>query len=420
VTMLMWLVPSRARAPLWIVLGSLIVLRGLMGALQAPFFPVSAGGTVAQWLPPRKWGLANAVQNAGYTLGTAAAIPAGVWLIARAGWRSAMVIVGPFAIVMATVWWWYNRDDPRQHWRVNPRELELIESDRPQSAAAARVGWVSVLKNPHVGLLTVSYFSLNYVYYLCFHWFFYFLVEVRHVTPQMAGWFTGAQWIVGSVAALAGGLLCDRLSASYGSVVGCRLTAMGGILIATPFVLLGAFSSRPVAAVVFLSLSFASTQLVDAAYWVAMLKVSGPRSQLATGVLNTGGNLSGSAAAILVPVVASRFGWTAAVGSSVLFSVVAALLWIWIRADQPVEPSVRQSGSPFGTQPEVARAVEARGQGLALAPGTNTKTSSSSSVSGISGPAKSALCSNTIRRIEKHLHRRGALRGEPGDDVGGD
>jgi nitrate/nitrite transporter NarK len=110
---------------------------------------------------------------------------------------------------------------------------------------------------------------------------------------------------------------------------------MGGILLATPCLLLGAVSYQPGMMVALLSISFASTQLVDAAYWVAAMQLAGPRAPFATGVLNTGGNLSGSLAAILVPVVARAFGWTAAVGSGVVFALVAALLWLWIKAEQP-------------------------------------------------------------------------------------
>jgi hypothetical protein len=69
------------------------------------------------------------------------------------------------------------------------------------------------------------------------------------------------------------------------------------------------------------------------------MRVAGPRAPLATGILNTGGNLSGSLAAILVPLAAGRWGWTAGIGSGVLFAVVAAFLWVGIRADRPIAGS---------------------------------------------------------------------------------
>ena len=106
-------------------LGSLLVLRGALGALQAPLFPVSVGGTLAT-LPTARWGLANGLTNAGFTLPSAAAAPIGVWLILCLGWRLAIVVAGPPVFALAAAWWWYNRDDPRDHWRVNDGELALI------------------------------------------------------------------------------------------------------------------------------------------------------------------------------------------------------------------------------------------------------------------------------------------------------
>jgi ACS family glucarate transporter-like MFS transporter len=193
-----------------------------------------------------------------------------------------------------------------------------------------------VALNRDIALVTVSYFCINYVFYLFFNWFYYYLTEVRHVPPEMAGYFSGAQWLLAAFAAFAGGLLCDWLCQRLGATRGCRLTAMAAILIAAPCVVLGALMSDPLAMVVLLSISFASTMLVDAVYWVAAMRVAGPRAPFATGILNTGGNLAGSFSAVLVPIVANAWGWTAGVGSAVLFAVIAALLWIGIRADRPI------------------------------------------------------------------------------------
>jgi ACS family glucarate transporter-like MFS transporter len=109
---------------------------------------------------------------------------------------------------------------------------------------------------------------------------------------------------------------------------------MAGILVAAPCLMIGAFASSPTLMVTLLSISFGSTQLVDAAYWVAVMHIAGPRTPLATGILNTGGNLSGSVAAVLVPIVASRWGWSMGIGSAVVFALVAAVLWIGVRTDR--------------------------------------------------------------------------------------
>jgi len=336
VTLLTGLLPSHTVLPTWLILSLLMVFRGAMGFLQAPLFPVMNGGTVRAWLPSRHWALASALQNSAYTLASAGAVPMLVWLVLRFGWRMAFVSGTPLAFGLAALWWWDTRDNPADHPRLNEAERELIHTGPPTVADSPGAGWLAVSTSQDTVLLTLSYFSINYVFYLFFNWFYYYLTEVRHLSPEVAGYFTGAQWIVGAVASLVGGLLCDLLSAHLGATRGCRLTAMGGILFAAPCLVLGTLASNPFAMVLLLSISFGSTQLVDAAYWVAAMRVAGRRAPLSTGILNTGGNLSGILAAILVPTVAGKWGWAAGIGSGVVFAVVGALLWLGIRTDRPI------------------------------------------------------------------------------------
>jgi ACS family glucarate transporter-like MFS transporter len=336
VTVLTGLLPDPSVMPTTLTLALLGILRGALGFLQAPLFPVTAGGTIRAWFPPRQWALANGLLTAALTLGSAAAAPLMVWLLLRSGWRMLFIVGAPLALALAAWWWWDTRDNPADHPGVNEAEREAIGAGTARISEAPPAGWLTVALNRDIALVTVSYFCINYVFYLFFNWFYYYLTEVRHVPPEMAGYFSGAQWLLAAFAAFAGGLLCDWLCQRLGATRGCRLTAMAAILIAAPCVVLGALMSDPLAMVVLLSISFASTMLVDAVYWVAAMRVAGPRAPFATGILNTGGNLAGSFSAVLVPIVANAWGWTAGVGSAVLFAVIAALLWIGIRADRPI------------------------------------------------------------------------------------
>ena len=47
----------------------LVVRRAAQGAVQAPVFPVTAGGSLFAWIPPKTWTLANGLSNAGTTVG---------------------------------------------------------------------------------------------------------------------------------------------------------------------------------------------------------------------------------------------------------------------------------------------------------------------------------------------------------------
>jgi hypothetical protein len=60
------------------------------------------------------------------------------------------------------------------------------------------------------------------------------------------------------------------------------------------------------------------------------------RPSPATGILNTGGNVVGFFGGLLVPFIAEFFSWPAAMASGAGFALIGAVLWLFIRADQPM------------------------------------------------------------------------------------
>jgi len=311
----------------------LVVLRAAQGAVQAPLFPVTAGGSMFAWLPPKTWALANSLSTAGTTIGAALAGPGIAWLVIAVGWRQSFFICAPLGLVLAGIWWWDYRNDAATHPGVNRAEVELINAERDALVHVTPIKWTRLLADRDLLCITLSYFFTNYSFYLFFNWFFYYLTEIRHVPATLSGYFTGAQWMVGAVAAVAGGVVCDRLSARLGPRIGCRATAIAGLVLSAPLLVAGTLASNPALSVALLSLAFGCTQFVDGTYWAATMRIAGPQSQSATGMLNTGGNIAGGVGAMLVPVIAGSFGWAMAVGSGAIFSLVGAALWLGIRPE---------------------------------------------------------------------------------------
>ncbi len=177
---------------------------------------------------------------------------------------------------------------------------------------------------------------MNYAFYLCFNWFFFYLVDVKGFSAADAGILTAALWILGAVGATAGGFIRDFLVRRLGIRLGTRYLTMTALILSAVFLYVGAVSGNIVVTVVTLCICFACNQLTEAPYWVATMAVSGRHAQVATGVLNTGGNLTGIVGGMLVPVIANLLGWPAAIITGSLFAVIGALLWIFTRADEPM------------------------------------------------------------------------------------
>ena len=206
--------------------------------------------------------------------------------------------------------------------------------------------WKLVLRDRNVLLLTASYFCMNYVFYIFFNWFFIYLVQVRGFAALEGGFLATLPWLVGAVGATAGGAWCDQASRSRGVRTGMRQPALVCLPLAAILLWAGAAAKGPYVAILLLSLCFACTQLTEGAYWAAMTAVAGRHTSAATGVMNTGGNAVGGFGALLIPILAERFGWIVALSSGSVMAMIAALLWLFIRADEPMRTLERQLSKP--------------------------------------------------------------------------
>jgi predicted MFS family arabinose efflux permease len=93
----------------------------------------------------------------------------------------------------------------------------------------------------------------------------------------------------------------------------------------------------PYAAVAALALSYAIVELCEGPFWGATMFVARADTMSATGILNTGGNGGGL---IGIPIVAYLSGeghWTAAFVIGAVFSVVGAIAWLGIDAEERFE-----------------------------------------------------------------------------------
>ncbi|MDH4048315.1 MAG: MFS transporter [Gammaproteobacteria bacterium] len=336
-TILTSVVPGPDVAGVGLTVASLIVVRFLVGAVHAPIYPIT-GGVVERWFPVGHWGLPNGLSSTGLTLGTAATASVLVWMIDLQGWRQSFLMLAPLGFLAAWAWWWYFRDNPEEHKSVNAAEVALITADRPAATeeSSGEPAWLRVLKNRNALLLAASYFCMNYVFFQMFNWVFYYFVEVRGFEAQQAGFFTSIQWIAAAVGATLGGFLCDYVCQRKGLCLGCRWPAAIAVFLSGVFILIGSLPVGAGVAVACFAASFFFNQITEAAYWAAAIGIGGRYSAATSGIMNTGGNSVGFVNALLVPFTAQILGWTVAMATAAGFAFLAAILWMFIRADERI------------------------------------------------------------------------------------
>ena len=336
------LLPGRLETSIAGTVALLIAIRVAMGAAHAPIYPVQAA-SVERWFPVGQWALPNAVSSTGLSLGAALAAPIFTVVILQWGWRASFLVFVPIGFLFFGVWWWYARNSPREHPSMGADELATIEANRTNLTQDAGYGaWRQLLGHRETLLLALAYFTHNFVFYSFATWFFHYLVNVLGFSIIESGMLAAAPWLLGAVAATVGGWVCDTLCGRLGPNLGCRIPAMTGLVGTGVFLYLGLYSPSPYVAVALLSLCYAFTQFAEGSFWSAQIHLAGPYAAPACGLMNTGGSVSGIIVGPLMPFLALKIGWVAALSTGTLVAFLGAVLWLFIRVDRPFQPRPRE------------------------------------------------------------------------------
>lgn len=312
---------------------ALLAARSLLGLAQAALFPVGAG-MIRTWFPVDAWASAQALVVTGLWSGAAATPVLVAWLMQGYGWRWALVVTSVPSLLLVALWYAYARDRPGEHAGVSAAELrELAGNPPPAPGPAVTVERLRhVLGDRHILLITASYFTMNYVFYLVTFWSFLYLVQERRMSALESGALAVLPFVVAGVAAGAGGWLADRLRARYGDRVGMRVLPLAGLPCAALFLYLTVAAASPYWAVAALCLAFGCVEVTEGSFWGATMRRAPTDTMAATALLNTGGNLGGVVATPIIAALSSSYGWTAVFTTGAVLSVVAAGLWLRIDA----------------------------------------------------------------------------------------
>jgi ACS family glucarate transporter-like MFS transporter len=252
------------------------------------------------------------------------------------------------SLLLVAVWYAFARDRPELHPQVTQHELMELAGNPPFDAAAP-LTWqrvLRVLSNPQILRITLSYFVMNYVFYLVTFWSFLYLVQERNLSVLESGWLASLPFVVAGAAAAFGGRLADRLRAYYGDRIGMRIVPLVALPLAAVFLYLTVTAAHPYWAVAALCLGFACVEVTEGSFWGATMRLAPSDTMAATAVLNTGGNLGGVVATpIIAALSVGAGGWGVVFATGAVTAVIAAALWLTIDAGR--ERTVRGKAGPI-------------------------------------------------------------------------
>ncbi len=310
----------------------------LMGAAQAPTFPVSTG-VFESWFPARQWPLVQGMQTMGLGFGAAVAAPLVANLMITVGWQRALLWTGLPALPLAIWWAWYGRNTPQQHPSVSEAELADLQalSNREPSSQLNLADFLIILRDRNVQLLTFAYFSMNYLFYLLGNWCFLYLVQERHFSIVESGWLAVAPPIASGLGAGLGGIIASLLYVRFGGRLGLKLTPITALPLSAIALLFAVYTNNPYLAVGMLTLCYGLVELTEGSFWAAAMNVGRSNAMVVGGTMNMGAAVGG---VIGIPIVAYLSGhglWTEALDLGAVCAVASAIAWCFIDASQEVD-----------------------------------------------------------------------------------
>jgi ACS family glucarate transporter-like MFS transporter len=320
-------------APLLLVgmplLMTLLVGRTLLGALQAPIFPVS-NGIYEAWFPVRQWPLVQGVSAMCLEFGLALTAPVVSQIMEAFNWKLALVCTNVPMLALTLAWLWYGRNTPAEHPRCCQLELSEIAA-QASNCCRQDFSWQRVwqlLRNRDILVLSFSYVCDNYVFYFIADWCFLYLVQERHFTPLEGGWLAAMPALVGAFGAGAGGQLATVLGDRFGVRRGLRLIPLVTFPACALLLLVAVSAHNPYWAVAALALCFACQQVNEGPYWAAAMHCAPSDTMAAGGILNTGGNVGGLIAAPVTAYFSDQGSWTPPFIIGVALALVAGVAWL--------------------------------------------------------------------------------------------
>ena len=335
--------------PVTVAFFTLFVLRLLSGLAQSPVFPGN-GRIVAAWFPTAERGRASAIFNSSQYFSLVLFAPIMGWIVHAYGWKECFWFTGAIGLLFGALWFRVI-DDVKNHPRVSPAEVALIEEggglaslDNSSRRPAVSLSWTAVrwllAKRMLVGIYLGQYCITTLTWFFL-TWFPIYLAETRHISIVRVGFLAALPALCGFAGGILGGVLSDHLLRSgYSLTFARKVPIVLGMLLAMTMIACNYVTSSP-AVLALMSLAFFGKG-IGALGW-SVISDTSPRELVGIngGLFNLIGNLAGVTTPIIIGLILKR---TGSFEFAILF--IAATAMCAIIAYLPIVGEIRRLESP--------------------------------------------------------------------------
>jgi len=315
----------------------LLVIRFLFGVGEAGAWP-NAARVFTRWIPARERGRAQGIFFAGAHLSGGLTPILVTYLATFLNWRAIFLLFGVIGTVWALAWFWWFRDEPREHPSANAAERDLIESTRGLPSThgnnASSTSWKDIARTRSLLPLSLQYFANTYGFYFFITWLPAYLLRARGLKSVELATFAGLPLLFSVIADVTGGVTTDFISRRFGTKAGrCGLSAIA-YLIAAAAMLGGALAANGRSAGVLIALGGAASMFTLASAWATAIDLGRENSAVLSATMNTAGQLGGMLSPVVLAYIVDRLGnWNLPLEILSGLYLMAAVCWIFIKPE---------------------------------------------------------------------------------------
>ena len=316
-------------------LPSFCVCQFLFGAGEAGGFP-NIAKAFSVWLPHRERVRAQGFVWMFARWGGAFTAPLVIFTLHLVDWRWAFLLFALPGFLWAIAFYFWFRDNPRDHPGVNAAELRML-GDAPKSATGhGNVPWAKLIGSPSVVLLWIQYFCLSFPWYFYITWFPKYLKEFRHIPPDQIPIYGIVPLFCGGLGSLVSGTLAVQMAKWTGSVrSGRRIMACGGFLGAAILLTISINLADPRWGMAAMGLASFCNDLVMPPAWGSCMDVGGRYAGTVAGSMNMMGNLAGFCGPVLGGLLLPN--WNALLYTMAAVYLLGSFCWPFIDPVTPIE-----------------------------------------------------------------------------------
>jgi MFS family permease len=302
---------------------SLFLLRFALGFGEGATFP-TATRAMQSWVSAEDRGFAQGITHAFARFGNAITPPLVVFLMALLTWRGSFVVLGLVSFVWVVVWYWYYRDDPREHKGITEEELARLPLADVKKGPKPPIPWRRLVMR--MWPVTITYFCYGWSLWLYLNWLPSFFKEGYQLDIKNSALFASGVFFAGVVGDTAGGMISDRILRNTGDLQKARRNVISLSMLGAAVCLLGVFFSRDLTTIaLLLSAGFFCLELVIGPIWAVPMDIAPQYAGTASGLMNFGSAVAAIVSPLVFGLVVDLTGnWTLPFIGSVALLVLGA------------------------------------------------------------------------------------------------